>query len=318
MSHNQPPPQPGPYGGQPNPYGTPPQQPGPYGYPQQPGYGYPPQQPGPPQPGTGVPPAQPGYGYPPQQPGPYGGPQQPGGYPPPPGGGGNKGRTIGILVTVLAVVGLAVGGYVVFGDSGSKIADDGKRYKLVTPETVLDGEYKMNPKEKDEGPFESEDLKEIEQFGVSDPTNVSATYMSGDDVLSQKHLSFSGVWGEIRDPEAVVDAMFAKAEEGIREDSGGDGSEGTAELVGEPREMSPPGLENAVMKCQEMKLSGEGTAELSGGAFTMSFCIWGDHSTIAYSALNDMTAFTTGENFSMDETAEAVARLRNDVRVEIE
>ncbi|PJE94239.1 hypothetical protein CUT44_28625 [Streptomyces carminius] len=311
MSHHQPPPQPGPYGGQPNPYGTPPQ----------PGYGYPPQQPGPPQPGMGVPPAQPGYGYP-QQPGPYGAPQQPGGYlPPPPPGGGNKGRTIGVLVTALAVVGLAIGGYVVFGgDDGGTVADDGKNYKLVASETVLDGEYRKNPNENDEGPFKSEDLKELEQFGVSDPTSVSATYTSGDDVLSQKHLSFSGVWGEIKDPEAAVDAMFAKAEEGIREDSGagGDGAEGTAELVGEPREVSPPGLENAVMKCQEMKLSGEGTAELGGGAFTMPFCIWGDHSTIAYSALNDMTAFTTGENFSIDEAAEAAARLRNDVRVEIE
>ncbi|CAL9419982.1 hypothetical protein SUDANB106_01850 [Streptomyces sp. enrichment culture] len=324
MSHNQPPPQPGPYGQQPQPpYGGP--QPG-YGNPQ-PGYGHP-QQPGMPpqgQPVYGGP--QPGYGHP-QQPGfpQQGGwgqpgyPQQPGGYMPPPPPGGGKGKTIGALVAVLAVVGLAVGGYFVFSDGGgSDIADDGKRYKLTTPATVLGGEYKKNPEETDEGPLGSENLKEAEALGVSDPESASATYVSGEDPLSQKLLSFSGVWGEVENPEAVVDAMFAKAEESAREDPGlgEDGNAGTAELVGEPRKVSPPGLEGAVMKCQEMKLSGEGTSELSGGSISMPFCIWGDHSTLGYVALNDMAVFATGKNFSLDEAAEAAARLRNDVRVEI-
>ncbi|WP_307792342.1 hypothetical protein [Streptomyces verrucosisporus] len=71
------------------------------------------------------------------------------------------------------------------------------------------------------------------------------------------------------------------------------------------------------MKCQEMKLSGDGTSGLSGGSISMPFCIWGDHSTLGYVALNDMATFTTGKNFSLDETAEAASKLRNDVLVEI-
>ncbi|WP_307792341.1 hypothetical protein [Streptomyces verrucosisporus] len=218
MSHNQPPPQPGP-----GPYGQQsPQQP--YGGGPQPGHGYP-QQPGQPQPGF---PQQQGWGQPGYPP--------PGGYMPPPPPGGGKGKAIGALVAVLAVVGLAVGGYFVFSGGGSDIADDGRRYKLTTPATVLDGEYRKDPKQTDEGPLGPENLEETEALGVSDPKSASATYVSGDDPLSQKLLSFSGVWGEIKDPEAVIDAVFAKAEESAREESGlgEDGNAGTAELVGEP------------------------------------------------------------------------------------
>ncbi|MTE19049.1 hypothetical protein F0L17_07875 [Streptomyces sp. TRM43335] len=317
MSHNQPPPQPGPYGGQ-HPQGG-------YGHPQQPG-----QHPqGQPQPGMGMPPAQPGYGYPqqpqqpgygyPQQPG-YGYPQQPGGHmPPPPPGGGGKGKTIGIVVGAVAVVAaLAVGAWLLFGGSGGgDIADDGRRYKLTTPETVLGGEYKKAADDGDE--LDAEDIKEIEGLGVENPQTAAANYEAGDSPVNQKLLTFSGVWGEVEDPEAVVDAMFKVIEEKANESPGigESGDEGTAELVGEPKEFTPEGLENAVLKCQEIKITGDGSSEI-GQNFTIPYCIWGDHSTVAYSVTTDVASVITGRSQSLDEAAELVAKLRGDVLVEIE
>ncbi|GAA3656003.1 hypothetical protein ACG5V6_09855 [Streptomyces chitinivorans] len=316
MSHNQPPPQPGPYGQQPPqpPYGGP--QPG-YGYPQQPGmppqgqpgYGYPqqPGQAGQPQPGF---PQQQGWGQP-------GYPPPPGGYvPPPPPGGGGRGKVIGALVAVLAVAGLAVGGYFVFSGDGGGITDDGKRYKLATPATVLGGEYTKAADDGDE--MDAEDLEEIRALGVENPESVAANYEAGDNPAARKLLTFSGVWGEVKDPEAVVDAMFEVIEEKAKEDPGvGEGGEeGTAELVGEPQRFTPEGLENAILKCQEVRFTGDGSSEV-GQNFTMPYCIWADHSTVAYSVSTDVAAVITGRSLPLEEAADQVAKLRNDVLVEV-
>ncbi|MFP8882506.1 hypothetical protein [Streptomyces mangrovi] len=321
MSHNQPPPQPGPYGQQPQPpYGGGPQ-PG-YGYPQQPGmppqgqpgYGYPqqPGQPGQPQPGF---PQQGGWGQP-------GYPQQPGGYvPPPPPGGGGKGRTIGALVAVLAVVGLAVGGYFVFSDGGGDIADDGKRYKLVLPATVA-GEYRKTPSGDPDG-FDSDDLKELEKVGVSDAEEVNAEYFTGDvddpSPTTGMALSFNGVWGEVKNPEAAVDALFATLSEGADEDSSEEG-DAKVTLIGEPEEVSPEGLENAVMKCQEAEFTSASSAGLgSGKRATIPFCVWADYSTVGAVSLADISAFLSGKGGApVGDAADLAAELHSKARVEIE
>ncbi|WP_410538546.1 hypothetical protein [Streptomyces sp. KL2] len=314
MSHNQPPPQPGPYGQQPQPpYGGP--QPG-YGGPQ-PGYGHP-QQPGMPpqgQPGYGGP--QPGYGHP-QQPGfpQQGGwgqpgyPQQPGAYMPPPPPGGGKGKTIGALVAVLAVVGLAVGGYFVFsGGGGSDIADDGP-HKLIAPETVLGGEYRKAGS----GGLTDSDVEEFEQFGVEGAQGVGGNYTSGE-AATQKSIQFQGAWGKIDDPEAVIDAMFSKLEKEADEDPTLGGG-GTAKLVGEPEKVSPAGLENAVMKCQAIEFTGgDSSTGIGGKGLSVPFCIWGDHSTVAYGGYSDVSAIFGGKGLSLDGTADIMTKLRNDVRV---
>ncbi|MEV2249650.1 hypothetical protein AB0I94_03670 [Streptomyces sp. NPDC050147] len=332
MSYNQPgpydgqqPQQPGPYGG-----GQPPQAPGPYGQqPQapQPGYGYPQQAP------------QQGYGYPQQAPqGPYGQqPQAPYGQvppPPPPQGGGKK--TGIVIAAVVAVVAVAVGGYFVLaggdddkgkgggssdvaggggGDTGIK--DDGP-HKLITPATVL-SEYKKGQEGAGESGMTSEDVKQAEKHGVKNATDVAAQYQAGDkdNPLSQKILQFNGVYGDIADPEKVVDAMFGEAEKNAEEsDSSGE----SMTLVGTPKTYTPAGLDGAVMKCQEMKFnlgSSTGTSSAGPSNMSMATCIWGDKSTLGVVITTDVANAMAGRSADLDEAAEKSAKFRKEVRVKL-
>ncbi len=344
MSHNQP----GPYGGgqpqQPGPYGQQPQAP-------QPGYGYPPQAP------------QGGYGYPPQAPqqapqqGGYSSPEQPGYYgqqpqapygqvPPPPPPGGGKKKTGLVIAAVAVVAAAAVGGYFVFaggdddkgggknggssnvaggGKDDSGVKDDGP-HKLTTPETVLT-DYKKDPGRS--SGLNGFDLDKAEAAGVKNPKDVQAQYQSGskDNPMAQKVLTFGGVYGDIKDPEGVVDHMFTNAE---KEAGEGGTSGGKVTLVGSPKEYKPAELDGAVLKCQEMKvdlgaaLGGGSTSGSTSGStagasgpseMSASTCIWGDHSTIGYVVTTDVASALSGGAADLDEAATTTARFRGEVRV---
>lgn len=327
---------------QPGPYGQQPQQPGPYGQggaAGQPGYGYPQQ---PPQQGGGYgqpnpysqpqqpPQPQPGYGYPGQQPAapygqqPYGQPGMPGPYQPaPPPSGGNK-KTLAIAIGAVVVVAAVVAGFLVFnnkddnkGDKGGKgggknvIADDGKRYKLTTPETVAD-EYTKDASGDSDGLDES-DKADFEKLGVKNPETVGAGYKAGSGV-SQKVLSLNGLWGTIDNPQAVVDGAFAKiSQEAEKDPSVGSGG-GKAELEGSPQAVTPAGLDDAVMKCQNVKFTGTTSATKS---FTVPICMWADHSTVGYVVVSDVSAALSGSGMPIDTAAEITAKVRKDARVEI-
>ncbi|MGW2225710.1 hypothetical protein [Streptomyces formicae] len=334
MSHHQP----GPYGGQP------PQQPGPYGQPPQapqPGYGYPPQPPQPqPQPGYGYPqqapqqggysqPQQPGpYGQQPPQPGPYGQPPQPpygqvpyGQVPPPPGGGKKK---TGIIVAVAAVVAAAaVGGYFVFaggdddkggGKNGGSssvadggIKDDGK-HKLTTPATLLTEYTKDNSST---GGFNSSDIAAAEEAGVKDPQDIDAGYQAGDksNPLSAKALQFMGVYGEVSDPEKVVDVMFAK----VKKDSKANSSE-TGELVGSPQDFS---TDKVVLKCQESVVTNDNPSSDAPKEMRMPLCIWGDNSTIAVVASIAIADAMAGKAPSLKNASATTLKVRDETRVKL-
>ncbi|WP_282794752.1 hypothetical protein [Streptomyces sp. CC224B] len=331
MSYNQPgpyggqqPQQPGPYGGgQPGPYGQqPPQQPG-YGYPQQapqqPGYGYPQQPP------QGVPPQQPPYG----QPGaPYGQPQPPygqqapyGQVPPPPSGGGGGKKTGAIIGAVAVVAAIGVGAYFVLGGSdggGSGTVKDDGPHKLTTPETVLDGAYKLKPNSAKNDNMSPDKAKEAEEHGVKNAKNVEAQYESGsdDNPLGQKLFQFNGLYGEIEDPEAVVDKMFGSVEEKAAKDNGS----AKVTLVGSPKTFKPSGLDGALMKCQEMKYSFGGAATTGAKVpkeMSMATCIWGDKSTIGVGITADMANVMGGKSADLEEGAEKTAKFRKEVRVKI-
>ena len=337
MSYNQP----GPYGGQP-------QQPGPYGQPGQPGpYGQPPQAPQPgygqqppaPQPGYGQQPQapQPGYGYPQQAPqgvppqqNPYGQqPQQPYGQqpqygqqppygaapePPASGGGGKKTALIIGAVAVVAVIG--VGAYLVIGKGGGggSVADDGP-HKLTTPATVIDGTYKKSDDATGSDSVSDSDLAGFRKWGVKNPTGVNAGYVNGKG-LAAKSLGFSGVYGTIDDPEAVVDAMFAKVKAESEKDQSGDQTKG--KLLGSPETVHPSGFSNGIMKCQVAQFENTGSSSTSAGAaktVKMPFCIWGDHSTVAHVMAFSLAGMASGDGGSIDQAADLAAKLRNDVRV---
>ncbi|MEU6676020.1 hypothetical protein [Streptomyces sp. NPDC046925] len=302
MSYNQP----GPYGGQQ------PQQPGPYG--QQGPYGAPQQPPAP----------QPGYGYPQQPQGPYG-QQPPGPYgqqphapygqvppPPPQGGGGKKAGIIVGAVVAIAAVGAGVWWFTAGKDGGS-VADDGKTYTLTTPASVLGGEYKKSDSAGGGGGMSSSDLKDLEERGVSGPKDVHAAYNSGSGT-TMKSLNFSGVYGEIDDPEKVVDGMFAEMKRKSKEEPG------SVTLIGSPEEFTPDGFDNGVMKCQkaEFRLGAPDEAEQEGvpNTFQTPMCIWGDHSTVASVGHSDASATASGKDISLDTAADLAAKLRADVRTE--
>ncbi|MFJ8094190.1 hypothetical protein [Streptomyces griseofuscus] len=325
--YGQPPQQPGPYGqpGQPGPYGQP-QQPGPYGQqpqggpygqPPQPGYGYPQQ----------APPQQPGYGYPqqpgmPQQPGPYGqqpyGQQQPyGGMPQPPQPGGGKKKTGLIIGSVVVVAAIVVGAVFLLGggDGSSTVANDGA-HKLITPATVINGTYtKQDGSEGSSDGLSDSDKSDFQKWGVQNPTEVSSSYETGTG-LTKKGLSFSGVYGTIDNPEAVVDAMFAK----IKTESSKDQSDSTTKgkMLGSPETVHPAGFSNGVMKCQVAQIDNTDSSSSSSGmpkSFKMPMCIWGDHSTVAFVSDYSVASLASGQSGSLDETAELATKLRNDVRV---
>lgn len=172
---------------------------------------------------------------------------------------------------------------------------------------MLGGTYKKAPTSSDDK-MTDDDLKDFEQYGVANPKSASGSYTSGD-AAAQKMLSFSGVYGEIADPAAVVDAMFGKMKTEAAKDKDSSG-----ELVGSPKAYTPAGFENGILKCQESKISGE-----SGSTKTtsMPICIWGDHSTVALVLDMDMAAMMTGKSTSVESAANNAAKLRNDVRVEV-
>ena len=307
MSDNQP----GPYGQQPGPYGQQPQQPGPYGQqpqyggaPGQPGYGYP-QQGG--QPGGYQQQPQQGYGYPQQGQQPYGQPGQPGMPMPPQGGGSSKGKTIGIVVGALVVVGAIIGGIVLFtggdDDGGGTVADDGKKYKLTTPATVA-GSFQKSPGGGGSG-FDSEAKSDFESFGVKNLKDVNAAYKSGSG-MSAKQLQFAGVYGEIADPEKVLDAAFGKMAEEASKDSG------KTKLEGSPEKVSPAGADDAVMKCQNAA-----TEASPGKTIKIPFCMWADHSTVGTVMSVDMAAAMTGKSTPISDAADTTGKVRKDTRVEI-
>lgn len=307
MSYNQP----GPYGQQPpqpGPYGQQPQQPGPYGQQPpapQPGYGYPQQ----------APQGAPQQGYPGQPP--YGGPQQQGPYgqvpPTPPGGGG--GKKAGIIIGAVVAVALIAGGVWFFtsdsggGGGGGSVADDGKTYELTTPATLL-GEYKK----KQDAPS-SGNLRDLEKWGVQSPKEVGAQYSVEDksNPMAQKLIQLNGAYGEIEDPEALLDNAFASMEKEASNSTGG------GKLVGDAQDMSPAGFEDGAMKCQETEINlGAAAAAGAGSAkpVKLPICMWSDHSTFALVIAQDAKGMLSGQSVSLEDAAATTSKVRDEVRVE--
>ncbi|MET8012635.1 hypothetical protein ABZU86_12870 [Streptomyces sp. NPDC005271] len=279
MSYNQPPPPSGPYGGsgpgpyggaQPNPYGggqQPPAEPNPYAQP--PGYGYPQAQP------------QQGYGYP-QQPGPYGQPPYPA--PPAAGGGGNRTKIIAITVAGFVVAGAIVTGAVVL--SGGE--DSPKAMKLVTPKTLDNGTYTL-----DKG---TDDLKNegtsVQESMPKGATSVLAQYKRSDDENSG--LAFSGMYGEISDPEKVQDEMF----------KGFEGGEGSPTVEQKRKRFQPNGADGPAVECEVVKLYDRIYAPA---------CTWAEK-TDAAMVLDVNAEHTTASDADMEAFAKVTAGIYKDAR----
>ncbi len=235
---------------------------------------------------------------------------------PPPGAPKKKtGLIVGAVVVALAVIG--GGAYFLTSGGSSSVADDGKKYKLTTPATVLGGEFTESaPAAGGGGGMSSSDINELEGKGIANPTEATGQYKSGEGA-TLKNIAFSGLYGEIEDPEEVVDAMFAEFK---KNSDKGAGKPGTLKLVGSPEEFTPEGFENGIMKCQDAEfVMGEASTTNASlpNSFKTPMCVWGDHSTLAYVSYSDVASTATGRAIPLADAAANAAKLRNDVRVEI-
>jgi len=219
------------------------------------------------------------------------------------------------VVGSVVAVGAVVGGFLLFGTGGGSVGDDGKKYKLTSPETVA-SEYQKHTLANGTNDLSASDLSEFEKAGVDKPQSAYGSYKAGSGT-ALKQLNFRGVWGDVEDPEATVDTAFAMMAEETERNSESSGN--SAELVGDPETLEPAGLEDAVMKCQMVKVSlGSGSSSPSGPAdLEAPLCMWGDHSTVAMVSAQDSSAVLTGKGMTLDEAAELATKLRGDARVEI-
>ncbi|RSS47617.1 hypothetical protein EF912_26405, partial [Streptomyces sp. WAC07061] len=237
-------------------------------------------------------------------------PQQPQpAYVPPAPAPPKKSKAGPVIAAVVAVAVIAGGAWWFLGSGGS-VSDATKGYKLVAPQSV--GEFQKDPKYI-EKPTTEKDKQEAEAAGIKNPTQVGMDYFSGDqkNPLTLKGVNFAGVYGEVADPEKTVDGFFAKAQLQLAKDGKSD-----VQLIGSPKEISPDGFEDAVMKCQEVKITSKDPNTKGPKEATLPVCIWADYSTVARVTASDVAALLTGKpGYTLEQNAELAAKLYKTARV---
>ncbi|WP_129838661.1 hypothetical protein [Streptomyces sp. RFCAC02] len=241
----------------------------------------------------------PGQGYGPPAPGPYG---QQGGR----GGGGKKAvRTIAGVVGVAAIATLTV---LAMNDSGGGSDDggSGESHTLVLP--VTSGDFRIA------GAAESADdldPQRLAELGIEDAEGTSGLYYAGitpEEAASLTDLSelngrevttlsVFGVWGTVDDPEAAASGLLTF---GAQQNGGGGMT-----LVGDPQDMQPAGIGDAVMKCQYATTTDPATAS----QVQVPVCAWADDYTVGFTALQRQDASGTVE-IPLDVAADHTSTLR--------
>ncbi|MFH8785110.1 hypothetical protein [Streptomyces roseoverticillatus] len=206
--------------------------------------------------------------------------------------GAGSGRVVaGVVIGSLILVCTLLGGFLLLTGGGSKAAG-GARYRLTAPERVA-GFRMDSPVGRT---FRTDHLERLRSLGVRDAGSVTAGYSS-----ARGKLMFSGIWGEVRDPERAVDGMFeAMAEDARREPVRRGARE---EVMGSPERVS---VDGAVMKCQPVSFTpAEGEP---GTPLTLPYCVWADHSTLG------VVGAALGERTEIAAAAEAAGMLRRAAR----
>ena len=314
------------------------------GGPQGGGFGPPPPGQGTPGPGgpqAPLPGAQP---YPPQaQPGPYvpgqPGPQSPppqGQFHPPAGpqwqappvpgpvgggpGGGGRGQAAAIAIGAVAFI-AAVATVIVLVVNGSgddeESADDesGETHELVLP--VTSGDFRIAHQAQTNGQLSEDSLASL---GVNGSESVTGIYYAGiapEEALSLTSLAqlgdrevstlaVVGAWGTVEDPERAALGLL-QSSSGAQNGQPGGG----LTLIGEPQDMQPSGLDEAVMKCQYGEAIDPATRELA----RVPACAWADDHTVGYTVLQRQNASGNLE-VSLEVAADHTAALRTASLVE--
>jgi hypothetical protein len=199
---------------------------------------------------------------------------------------------------------VAVGAGVFFLTGSGSGAEDNGPHKLTTPTTVA-SEYQRQGAGKDDSTMSSSDKEELQQIpGVADAHPVEAEYATD----SKKQMLLTGLWGEVEDPEKVVDAMFVVLQKAAAD-------QGDTEPVGAPQEMEPDGLDSAIMMCQKFKVTNDDPSTPVKST-EIPVCIWGDSSTVGGVMELDPLAAVAGRA-DLEQTAHTAAEVRRDARVPI-
>ncbi|OMI40956.1 hypothetical protein [Streptomyces sparsogenes] len=221
----------------------------------------------------------------------------------PPQVGSSKRKKAGIAIGALIVVGAVVGGFALFGEDGEAsdtVVDDGKRYKLTAPDTVLSEYESWGDAPQEHTMAEGETAL----LGIGDGKRISNEWSTVDmsdpdsDFDNAKSIVFTGFYGSVDDPDKSVDAFFDVMRR----------SAVLSQPVGDKEKQSPKGFKNGIMKCQYQKSDAE-----PGQPDTTPLCIWADHSTVASVVVVDATQ----DKLSLEKGAEIAAGLREEIRVEI-
>ncbi|QGV78578.1 hypothetical protein [Streptomyces ficellus] len=278
MTMPPPPQQPtGPYGAHPGPYGGGPQ-PGPYGA-----------QPGPY--GGG---AQPGF---PQQypgPGPYGAGPVPGPYGAPPPRRKRTGLVAGLVAGSLVLLGCLGYGVTMLLD-GDDSPFPAATHKLVVPQLLVDGEYKL-----------AQDMSGTEGKKILDTTHSPLVRTEGAAVAQYtaekdgqvKVLVVSGLYGQIKKPDQQRRAMLDGA-----------GTAKSAKVETPPKDVTPAGSDVTV-ECQVL------TDTDSAVSFPM--CAVGDENiTLSVGVVDALSAGQQGAAPDLAKAAELTLKVRNEMRTPI-
>ncbi|MDG4857482.1 hypothetical protein P8605_04800 [Streptomyces sp. T-3] len=179
------------------------------------------------------------------------------------------------------------------GSDGPDLTDDGKNYELTAPHTVL-GEYKLKSPGETDADITYEQMKDL---GIKRAHAIDAEYEGGvlKDGLMTKDVDLDGLWGEIADPQKTLDRAMALSTQGMSPEE---------KAVVSAEQVEPEGLDNAVMKCQVIKRTGDQQE---------SWCIWADYSTIGM-----VEAQEDGRKLTIDEAAQLASDLRAEVRREVQ
>lgn len=249
------------------------------------------------------------------QPGPYGQPPQP------PQRGG-KGKTLGIAIGAVALIGAIGGGaYALLKDGG----DDGpgaKPYTIALPDKLLDGQYAKKPEPKDDKPSDGRNDEILKKRGIVNGTEISGSYANDD----RQTLYIGGAYGELADARKTVDAKIAILDKDLEQTSlpVEQGSVNKTELVTPWTEFHPAGFDGIVLKCSLKKATTTFTTFTNDRQYSQ--CVWGDGSAVgtvmhkvqkSTSILGRSlgpTVNSSGKAMSAKELSEATAKVRGEVR----
>lgn len=232
--------------------------------------------------------------------------------PPPPPAARRTTKTLLVAAVVVAISVAGAAGFLLGEDHTGPAATSAgaslppRPYKLTVPPSLLDGVFVIDPDIIIR--ITDKDMTSYAEAGIRNAKGVSAHYKSGSSA-SRQQVQFSGAWGTIDDPDRAVDHEIARLT-----DSRGPGDKRTA--VGVPQNVAPGGLEDAVMKCQMLKVS-DPTAP-SDPATTYPVCVWADHSTLGQVTVIDPNSFASGgTGVTLDEDADTAAKVRQAVRTPV-